>query len=250
MTSNIEMVKKIAESIDSYWLSLMKNCGAKIEGQRHFNDEGMSSDEKISVKRLLDLGIIVLKSAQKKFGFEYAYYWTEFGDEVMRYLDIINTLVKIGDKKTKESIYFYKNPLFWTIVGVMIAGVGLIWTVYKDIYPPVPTSITQSVSTSTINISDIFSKALNLDTVVERQDFLAKYIGNQVYGRGVVGEVSRSGSIFLVDIKVDSQAITCLQEENQENEKQLLLLKGKNINFVGAFTYQRIFEHGLEIKDC
>lgn len=109
----------------------------------------------------------------------------------------------------------------------------------------------QSIATSTVSLAEILNKALTLDTVVERQDFLGKYVGTTVFAQATVSEVSRSGtSSFLVDFKVSGQTVTCPQEANDDNEKQLTLLKGKRVQVVGKFPFSEIWGHGLGIDDC
>jgi hypothetical protein len=105
-------------------------------------------------------------------------------------------------------------------------------------------------ATSTVSISDMFNKATALDSVLERQDFLKKYIGSKIYGKGSVTEVSRSGSGYLVDISIAGQLVSCPLSDSEENEKRVLLLKGRTVNFTGIFPFTNIFDHGLAIDDC
>ena len=142
------------------------------------------------------------------------------------------------------------------IFGTLFGG----WGLYITLKYPTPTSTTIEIpannpivqnATSTIAISDLLSKALSLDTVVERQDFLTKYVGSQIHGSGNVKQISRAGNDgFLVDISVNGTTVTCPQDANEETEKKLLLLKGKNVYFTGTFTYQNYVDHGLGIGDC
>lgn len=137
-----------------------------------------------------------------------------------------------------------------TIFGTIFGGWGvyIVLTQNEPIVVPI-TSSGENVS-STPSLSDILSKALALETVIERQDFLNKYKDSVVRGEGTVEEVSRSGSGFLVDIKVVGQTITCSQESNENIEKQLLLLQNKKVQFYGKFPFTNIFGHGLAIDDC
>lgn len=128
------------------------------------------------------------------------------------------------------SLYIYFNPNGQTIINLSNSDVK------------------ETTATNTLNISELFSKALSLDTIVERQDFLNKYVGDQVYGEGKVKQISRLGNDnLIVDINVNGNTISCIQEEN---EKQLILLQNKVVSFYGIFTYKNIFEHGLEIDAC
>ncbi|MBI2888294.1 MAG: hypothetical protein HYY10_00015 [Candidatus Liptonbacteria bacterium] len=135
-----------------------------------------------------------------------------------------------------------------TIFGTLFGGWGLLVVLNTTSNKIIDNPIFNA--TSTINISDVLSKAVALDTVLERQDFLTKYIGSSVRGEGVVKEVSRVGDGFLIDIRVNEQKLTCPQAKSGENERLLPLLQGKKINFIGTFTYRQVFEHGLEIGDC
>lgn len=86
---SVYSVDKAAKSIDTFGLFLMHQFGKRPKGERHFNDREMSLEEKNSVKRLLDLGIITFESQTKDYGFDCAYHWTEFGDRVMQYLRVV-----------------------------------------------------------------------------------------------------------------------------------------------------------------
>ena len=81
-------VKSAAESIDDICLILMLNIGRCPKGWNHFNTLNFSSPKKMSVLRLLDLGILWFATGGKERPTEYAYHWTPFGYEVMKYLHI------------------------------------------------------------------------------------------------------------------------------------------------------------------
>lgn len=170
----------------------------------------------------------------------------------------------VGDKVGRDKNSSSAKPESWLSkywwgffipIGVIIAGFIITegrspqfidtWNERSTI------SIEQPIATSTVSLAEILNKALTLDTVVERQDFLGKYIGTTVFAQGTVSEVSRSGtSGFLVDLKVAGQTVTCPQEANDDTEKQLPLLKGKRVQVVGKFPFSKIWEHGLGIDDC
>ncbi len=137
-----------------------------------------------------------------------------------------------------------------TIFGTVFGGWGLYVVINQKSTVVVPITNNSGVATSTPNLSDILSKALSLETVIERQDFLNKYKDGVVTGQGMVEEVSRSGSGFLVDIKISGQTVTCSQDSSEEVEKRLLLLQGKKVRFSGKFPFTSIFGHGLAIDDC
>ncbi len=172
-----------------------------------------------------------------------------------------NTLAK-GNQffNVKERVAEMKQVPLWlqyavaiaTIFGAVFGGWGLYIVLMSN--DQFTAEVGSKNATSTIAISTLLTKALTLGTVVERQDFLIKYIGSSVNGRGMITEVTRGGSGFIVDIGVSAgistATLTCLQEATQEMERQLPLLKGKAVKFSGTFTYQDISDHGMEINDC
>lgn len=90
-------VKAVARSIDSFGLKLMLSIYAqRPKGSEHFNDEKMrlQPEAKLAILRLLDLGILWF--ATDKNGTEYAYHWTSFGKEVMKYIGIEKKHKKMG----------------------------------------------------------------------------------------------------------------------------------------------------------
>jgi len=181
-------------------------------------------------------------------------------------LKVENNLMKqmIDFMQEESKIERYKNdikdlPLWLKYVGVGATVFGTIfggWGIYIILNQPVPSQTilnnpTSENATSTINISDLLSKALALDTVIERQDFLTKYVGDLVYGKGEIKQVSRYGNKLLVDFDINNQIIICPQDEDTRSEKQLLLLKGKTASFSGIFTYTEYFNYkGLVIDNC
>ena len=162
--------------------------------------------------------------------------------------------------ETKQEIKRYMNdvkdlPLWLKYTIAILTILSITWGIYVGFKP---TESTQGIisnpmsnnATSTINISDIFTKAVKLDSVLERQDFLKKYIGSKIYGKGSVTEVSRYGDGYLIDTTISGQLVSCFLDYSEENEKRVLLLKDKTVNFFGTFTFTNIFDHGLFIDDC
>ncbi len=83
-------VKVAAESIDENGLALMNKIGWWPTGYNHFNSKGYPAEMRMSLLRLIDLGIVrfACESYKGHSGFEYAYHWTPFGYAVMKYLGI------------------------------------------------------------------------------------------------------------------------------------------------------------------
>ncbi len=80
-------VEVAAKSIDSFGLKLIHfYYKERPEKEDHFNDENMPIESKLAILRLLDLGFIWFATAKE--GREYAYHWTLFGKEVIKYLGI------------------------------------------------------------------------------------------------------------------------------------------------------------------
>ena len=119
---------------------------------------------------------------------------------------------------------------------------------------PVSESECLKTATSGLNISEIFLQASSYNNGIDQMDFLGKYKGREINGVGAVEEVNRTGSGFLVDIREkNKQIIACNQDGGEERERELLLLKGKNVCFKGIFTDQRIGDvglHGLTVDSC
>ena len=84
--SESKRVKAASESIDEIGLMLMWSNGRLPKDWRHFNTVGQSAEVKLSVLRLMDLGILRLGTGGSNAPTEHAYHWTPFGDQVIRRL--------------------------------------------------------------------------------------------------------------------------------------------------------------------
>lgn len=110
-------VRVAAESIDENGLSLMYSIGCRPKGFNHFHSTGWKAEKKMSLLRLIDLGIVrfacVCYSGHK--GFENAYHWTSFGYEVMKHLKIKQMTEEEFKKRpeypeaVKQRDKFYEN---------------------------------------------------------------------------------------------------------------------------------------------
>lgn len=165
---------------------------------------------------------------------------------------------KIGRNKNISPKTTRLNKYWWGLLIPVLVTVGA-YIINEGKLPgllniPKTPSIGKysTVATSTPNLSDLFSKALSYELVAERQDFLGKYIGKQVYGRGVIEEVSRAGDKFLIDIDLGKASIVCPQEKTDFLEEQYPFLKGRQVMLYGSFTYTKIFGHGdnISIEPC
>ena len=94
-------VRVAAESIDERGLELLYNVGYRPEGMNHFHSKNLDATQKLSVLRLLDLGIIWFASEcyPDRKGYEGAYRWTSFGYAVMEHLGI----QRIGVEEFKKT---------------------------------------------------------------------------------------------------------------------------------------------------
>jgi len=81
-------VKAAANSIDEYAFELMYRIGCRPPGFNHFNIARMPHEVRLSVLRLIDLGILWFATGIDETGREYAYRWTPFGREVIKCLGI------------------------------------------------------------------------------------------------------------------------------------------------------------------
>ena len=71
-----------------------------------------------------------------------------------------------------------------------------------------------------------------------------------VGGKSTVHQISRATNDFLVDFYINQQLITCWQPGNEENEKRLILIKGKNFIFTGTLSNSHVYGHGIKLDDC
>lgn len=92
-------LKKLSNKLDADCYKLIQEIGRRPEGKDHFNDQGMSSDQKKAVLKLVDLGIIRLAQKSYPKGYEYAYRWTELGYDLMNYMQIM----KMTDEEFKAT---------------------------------------------------------------------------------------------------------------------------------------------------
>ena len=158
-------------------------------------------------------------------------------------------------KKYTDDVKDLPIWLKYTLALFAILGTsGTLFGVYVTLKYPTPVQVYTGNSTgnatTAINIADIFNKANDLSSVLERQDFLKKYIGSKVYGKGPVTEISRSGDGYVVDITIAGQLVSCQLTGDEENERRVYLLKGKTVSLTGTFTFSNIFGHGLDIDNC
>ncbi|MFH1643201.1 MAG: TIR domain-containing protein [Patescibacteria group bacterium] len=96
-------VRVAAESLDENGLTLINSIGRRPKGYNHFNSSGFDYNTKMSVLRLVDLGILKFAWAiwPENKGYEYAYHWTSFGYEVMKHIGL-NQMTLDEFKKTPE----------------------------------------------------------------------------------------------------------------------------------------------------
>jgi len=85
---NSKRVDAAAKSIDGIALQLMNSIGCRPEGKNHFHITGLPTEVKISVLRLIDLGILWFASGVDEGKVQHAYRWTSFGREVIKHLGI------------------------------------------------------------------------------------------------------------------------------------------------------------------
>lgn len=78
--SKTKRITITAKLIDSMGLKLI-NLFSEIT---HFNDEQVPVEAKLGILRLLDLGIIFFNPGAQ--GKAYAYYWSDFGNDVIKYV--------------------------------------------------------------------------------------------------------------------------------------------------------------------
>lgn len=185
------------------------------------------------------------------------------GNLIKSPIKIINSNIHFGDKvghdKNINPKFNNSNKYFLSLILAIISGV-IIYVITEGKVPKIfkidtPAQLIHTennkVATSTLNISDLFIKALSYNTVAERQDFLNKYINIFIYGEGNIKEVSRAFDKLLIEVKIENQSIICPQEKTEKLEKEFPFLKGSLIRFFGNFTYTTYFgQDGMVIDNC
>lgn len=111
-------------------------------------------------------------------------------------------------------------------------------------------------ATSTINISDIFSRYNDMDRAIDQQNFLKNYLDVKIFGTGSFDNISGSfgnEDTYYLHLNVSGGHISCEFNNVDENTKRKLdLLKSSNkVKFSGTFTGSTMFESGRWfIRDC
>ena len=100
-------VDAASKSIDEFAFEIMYQIGRRPPGFNHFNIAGMPPEVRMSMLRLIDLGILWFATGIDKKGREHAYRWTPFGREVIKRLGI-TLLTEEEFKATEEYNDFLK----------------------------------------------------------------------------------------------------------------------------------------------
>jgi hypothetical protein len=140
------------------------------------------------------------------------------------------------------------NPLIKYGLPIVLAMLGLFWSVYIHFNPNTQTSL----NTDWINIESIFSKMNNLDTSLEKTTFVQKYENSNVVGEGIFLDVyGRSDEYYRAQLNVSGNPISCSFELAADIEQRLLVLKrGENITFSGKFKNTNDFGIGWGVDGC
>lgn len=149
----------------------------------------------------------------------------------------------------------------FAIVGTLGTIYGA-WGTYRMLHPQLPAQIgvgaaETAVSTSTINISDIFSRYNDMDRAIDQQKFLKDYLNIKIAGVGsfdnISGSFNEEDGTYYLHLTVSGGKISCQFNNTDEITKRKLdlLRSGSRVNFLGTFTGSTIV--GSErwfIRDC
>lgn len=151
---------------------------------------------------------------------------------------------KINSLKAEHPFWFWFGT-FGTLIGI-ITGLmflaqyfGVLPISWSDNLPLIPVS--EDAATTTLKVSDIFSRYNEMNRVIDQQNFLKDYIGVTVYGSGTFNNIAGSwgteGSYYLY-LNISGALISCGFENTDEVTKRRLdLLRiGSKISFLGTFT--------------
>ncbi|MBI4453589.1 hypothetical protein HY636_03005 [Candidatus Woesearchaeota archaeon] len=97
-------VSTIAQSLDPFSIQLIQERGRFPVGNSHFGFNQINTDAKISVSKLIDLGMLKFNWAinDENSSPEYSYDWTPFGRAVMEHKGIIPWTLKEFQTKRPE----------------------------------------------------------------------------------------------------------------------------------------------------
>jgi len=105
--SKSNRVGAAAQSIDDIGLGLMILFAKRPKGWNHFNTKEFPTEVKVSIYRLLDLGILWFDTAKETAPSHHAYHWSQFGLEVVNHLGI--KVLKTEEEFKKEHPQEYQD---------------------------------------------------------------------------------------------------------------------------------------------
>lgn len=178
-----------------------------------------------------------------------------------------------GDKvgRDKKSTDFSQNvsgsdiPLWLKWAVAIVTILALLWGVYTYFVPnwsntllfaQAPSVNTDDVATSTIKISEIFSRYNDMNRAIDRQNFLKSFIGVTVSGAGSYNDLAGSygtDSTFYLYLNVSGTYIACgFYDVNEDTKRKLDLLRaGSKVSFFGTFMGSTLNEgNSWFIRDC
>lgn len=168
------------------------------------------------------------------------------GDNISGHKKITNR----GQDVSNKYYWYFLIPLVVFIVGYIITE-GKLPGILNG--TEIPQLINRDIATTTPKLLDIYERAFSYDILAERQKFLNRYIGSNIYEDGTISEISTLGDRYILEIKFGSYSILCPQENTGEFEKIYPFLKGRSVRFYGIFTYTNYFgydENKLVIDSC
>ncbi len=167
-------------------------------------------------------------------------------------------------QKTNKYIQDVKNLPVWVQIAFGIFGVlGTFGTLYGAWGTYVMLSqqkssvvISESIATSTVNVSDIFSRYNEMTRATDQQKFLKNYLDVSIYGLGIFDNISGSfgdDTTYYLHLSVSNSRVSCqFSNVDKVTQRRLDLLKtGDKVSFLGTFTGSTMFGTSRWfIKDC
>lgn len=166
---------------------------------------------------------------------------------------------KINALKEEHPFWFWFGTV-GTLIGIITGSMflaqyfGVLPNSWSDNLPFVETN--ESMATTTLKVSDIFSRYNEMSRAIDQQNFLKNYIGLTVYGSGTFNNIAGSygmDNTYYLYLNTPGAFVSCGFENTDEVTKRRLdlLRAGSRVSFLGTFTGSNLNGgNSWYIRDC
>ena len=145
-----------------------------------------------------------------------------------------------GGKSTgaPHRVWWKRSEVIFSIITLLIAAVSIPW--WPSWFHPVQggeagqltASVSQSVSTTSLDLGGITGRYNQLKTSLDKQGFLDQYMNSVVVGRGTFSDIGKTDTDYLLSIKTFNGWATCEFDKDWGKRLNLLSL-GQEVSFSG-----------------